>query len=239
MGIFSTKELSDSQSKKLNELLPEQFRKENWSENDFKVPNHIYQKIENLYNSSQNQFNALKKELYTKTDDYKEIEVRNIGIFNTEVFNAEPLGMVDIGSVEKFGAASTGDRFANGAIGYAIESAIDKTWASGNIQENAVNNVKYKLLQKAKSIFPECNLLFKYEVDFREIGSSGNVFIYMRVTASKGTNNAIKNAQNKAQAEIDSLKTELENKKQEVEKLFEIKSKVPPTFKDVEGYLGV
>ncbi|MEH6405998.1 MAG: hypothetical protein V7767_01835 [Leeuwenhoekiella sp.] len=238
MGIFSAKSLTESQINKLNEILPDGFQKSEWYDNDFKVPNSIYLKVENLYNATKNSYIESKKEFDKITLEFEEIEIKNITIFNTEIYQAEPLGMVDIGCVEKFGAASTGDRFSNGAIGYAIESAIDSTWTKGNLQENAVNNVKFKLLQKAKSIYPDCNLLFKYEVDFREIGSSGNVFIYMRGTATKGVNKTIATVLEKAENEISILRDELETKKAKVEELQIIKSKVPQTFKDVVPFLG-
>ena len=39
-------------------------------------------------------------------------------------------------------------------------------------------------------VYPESNSLYNYDVDFRELGSSGNVFIYMRGTACKEAPNA-------------------------------------------------
>ena len=73
-------------------------------------------------------------------------------------------------------------------VGYAIEQAFDDVWAKNNAQENALNEVKTEFLKKTAALYPECNMIFKFESEFREMGSSGNVFIYLKGTASVGDN---------------------------------------------------
>ena len=75
-------------------------------------------------------------------------------------------------------------------------------------------NVKLEFLNKAKKVYPSCNMIFKYEVDFREIGSSGNVFIYMRGTASIGKNSQMEDALKKNEK----LRKEILIKESEIEK---------------------
>lgn len=60
----------------------------------------------------------------------------------------QPIGLIDVGNIYKFSGSSTGDRFAGGLIGYAIESAIDDTYTKGNQQEGYVNECKSELLKK-------------------------------------------------------------------------------------------
>ena len=78
--------------------------------------------------------------------------------------------MVDVGGIHKFSGSTTGDRFAGGLVGYALEMAIDDVWTKSSKQEEAVNDVKLKLIQKTLSIYPDVNMLFNFDVDFREMG---------------------------------------------------------------------
>jgi hypothetical protein len=197
MGLFnSKKELTSEQVTKLNSLLPKQFHQEKWIESDFKGDKRISNRLNEFYVKASDSINYLEKklelfkgtELFKFNDDLEQLLASKIIIYNTELYEAKPIGMIDIGLVERFGSASTGNRFENGVLGYAIETASDNVWAENNAQESAVNKVKSQFLNKAKKIYPSCNMIFKYEVDFREIGSSGNVFIYMRGTACIGNN---------------------------------------------------
>jgi hypothetical protein len=229
MGLFGNdiKEITPEQNLVLNNLLPKKLQKETWTPKDFKGEDRIY-----------NRFNSFKQEILEKIGlnesdlfDFKGIKTKEfkeklfdslakkIIIFNTDLFEAKPLGMVDIGMVEKFGTASTGNRFENGVIGYAIEQAFDDTWAKNNAQENSLNKVKLEFLKKAKKAYPDCNMIFKYDVDFREIGTSGNVFIYLRGTAAIGENKAmvetIKENENQEKLRTKQLK----EKEKEIEEL--------------------
>ena len=95
----------------------------------------------------------------------------------------QPMGLIDVGNIYKFSGSSTGDRFAGGLIGYALESAIDEAYAKGNQQEVYVNECKSELIKKCNSIYKDAIAIFNFDIDFREMGSSGNVFMYMRGTA--------------------------------------------------------
>jgi hypothetical protein len=211
MGLFSKKELSEEQVVKVNALLPEKHRKSQWFERDF------HGEIDNIYKKTEDyiyrNFRVPEKKKNKALLDFKKTKedtfAAKIKIFNTELYKAEPLGMVDIGGIHQFSASSTGDRFSGGLIGYAIESAADDMWSKGSSQEEAVNSVKLALLKKARSLYPECNLIFKYEIDFREMGSSGNVFIYMRGTACKGENELLVNAEKQYEEALENKKKEL------------------------------
>ena len=238
MGLFTDNELSQEQVSKLNELLPEKFRKNNWKESDFKgVDNNIYSRFNDYVLGLGREVLKLKNDLKELKENRPNVIANNIKIFNVEIYEAKPLGMVDIGCVEKFTTTSTGDRFANGAIGYAIESAIDNVYAKGNSQERAVNNCKLELIKKARVIYPECNMLFKYEVDFRELGSSGNVFIYMRATACIGENDQIENALKKYELEISDLNKRILKLESEGETLTKNKGKIPQSKSQISTLL--
>ncbi len=204
MGLFADKELTDIQIQNLNNLLPEKFRKATWKESDFKGDGSIYKRIGDYISTLEKELIKLNKRHNFLKESIPKVIANNIKIFNTELYHAKPLGMVDVGVVEQFSGPTTGDRFAAGMVGYAIEKAIDNTFVKSNKQEESVNNAKYALLTKAREIYPNCNMLFKYEVDFREMGSSGNVFIYMRATAAVGKNDLIEEETKRVEKEISS-----------------------------------
>ena len=245
--------LTTSQVEKINSLVPKQFRKESWNKKDFKDTNGIYQQIRryrdkktSLLASKKNELEFLNKkgqeEIKQKIVDLK---ISKIILFNIEPFEARPIGMVDIGMVKKFSTASTGNRFENGMIGYAIEQASDEVWANNNAQENALNEVKTEFLKKAASLYPECNMIFKFETEFREMGSSGNVFIYLKGTASVGNNKGIEDVN----YEKERLLNEFEIKKEKLIKQINIIkeesqfitdniNKIPQYKSDIEKLLG-
>lgn len=235
---FSDSELEPQQVEKLNSLLPEKFRKNTWKKSDFEGSDSIYERILNVINGANKAIQLLKTKLNKRKESLSDIVARNIKIFNTDLHKAEPLGLVDIGLVERFGSISSGDRFAVGAIGYAVESVFDDSFAKSNAQIGSVEKAKLELLKKARKYYPECNMLFKYEVDFRELGSSGNVFIYMRGTAAKGENKQITEALDRENWEIDQLQKEIEAKKVEVKKLQDLKSKIPQDKWQIDKVLG-
>lgn len=239
MGIFTDNELSQEQMKKLNDILPERFRKNDWKESDFKD---LYTSIYNRYGeyilSLGREVLKLTKDLEALKESRPVVIAEKVKIFNTELYEAKPLGMVDIGIVEKFSASSTGDRFANGAIGYAIESAIDSSYAQSNSQERGVNNAKLELIKKARAIYPNCNMLFKYEVDFRELGSSGNVFIYMRATACIGENDQIEIALKKLDNDIILAEKKISELNKELEILNTNKKSIPQSKSQISKLLG-
>lgn len=238
MSIFSDKELEEYQNDNLNKILPEEFRKDTWKISDFKGSDSIYERYDSILQAKKTAFIKFQEKLEEKHQELDSVYIRNIIIFNTELYEAKPLGMVDIGLVERFGAQSSGDRFAAGAIGYAIETAADDTFAKSNAQEKAVNKTKYELLKKARQVYPDCNQLFKFQVDFRELGSSGNVFIYMRGTAAIGKNDQMAKKVQEKKEEISLVEDQLKNMKKEIEEMQETKSKIPENKKEIESKLG-
>ena len=253
--MFGKKEvkLSESQIEKLNSLLVDELKKEVWTTNDFKGDYSIYSKVYTLKTNVTKLLFSAKSELKRFTQYQKEFEesiieikANKIIIFNTELYEAKPIGMVDIGRVKKFGTASTGNRFENGVIGYAIEQASDNVWASNNSQENDLNEVKAELLLKAKTLYPDCNMIFKFESDFRELGSSGNVFIYLKGTAAVGDNKEMHKAINEEEellAKRELQKQEIEAKIETIQKkyqfIIENDEKIPSNPSDIEKMLGV
>ena len=245
--------LTTSQVEKINSLVPKQFRKESWNKKDFKDTNGIYQQIRryrdkktSLLASKKNELDFLNKkgqeEIKQKIVDLKSSKII---LFNIEPFEARPIGMVDIGMVKKFSTTSTGNRFENGVVGYAIEQAFDDVWAKNNAQENALNEVKTEFLKKTAALYPECNMIFKFESEFREMGSSGNVFIYLKGTASIGDNKGME----EVKSEKSRLLNEFEIKKEKLIKQINIIkeesqfitdniNKIPQYKSDIEKMLG-
>ena len=237
MGIFGSKfGLTEQQTKKLNSLLPEHLQKKEFVEDDFKTLS-IYTKHKNLRRIKAKKIDDLvfeQKELKEKIIDE---QASRIKIFNTEIFDAKPIGMVDAGEIHQFSAPSTGDRFAGGLIGYAIEQATDNVWAKASNQENAVNKVKLKLLKKALTIYPNTNMIFKYDVDFREMGSSGNVFIYMRGTAADGDNKEVLKVKKEQEKKIELISKEIQEIKIELKDLISKANLIPQSIKEIKDKL--
>ena len=228
-------EITEAQIKKLNSLLPKELQRNEFDKTHFDqlYPSYLFENFENFINNRKTAANELHLHIQSKNEE----KAKLIQIFNTELFEALPLGMIDVGVVKKFTTASTGDRFSNGMIGYAIEGAFDETWAKSNSQFKAVEDCKLELLKKAISIYPECNMLFKFQVDFRELGSSGNVFIYMRGTAAKGNNDPKQINKNKINQNINMLTDELEDLKNEILILEENLKLIPKTVKEISEKL--
>ena len=245
--------LSASQVEKINSLVPKKFKKESWSKKDFKDTNGIYQFIRDYRRdkysflaSKNNELEHLnKKGREDINQKILKLKTSKIILFNIEPFEAKPIGMVDIGIVKKFSSSSTGNRFENGMVGYAIEQAFDDVWAKNNAQENALNEVKIEFLKKTASLYPECNMIFKFESEFREMGSSGNVFIYLKGTASIGDNSGME----EIKSEKSRLLNEFEVKKEELTKQIQIIQeeynfiqenigKIPKSKSEIEKMLG-
>ena len=245
--------LSASQVEKINSLVPKQFRKDSWIKKDFKDTNGIYQHIRD-YRDKKISFLASKKnelEFLNKKgqEQIKEkivhLKTSKIILFNIEPFDAKPIGMVDIGMVKRFNSPSTGNRFETGMIGYAIEQASDEVWAKNNAQENALNEVKAEFIKKTAALYPECNMIFKFESEFREMGSTGNVFIYLKGTASIGNNKGmeeVEKEQNRLTEELKQKKEELikqvETIQEEYNFVQENINKIPKSKSEIEKMLG-
>ena len=243
MGLFSKSKLSEEQVEKLNNLLPIEHQRKIFYRDDINdFQEGIFHRFQSYIKQNiEIKVDELKKQLTKLEDSKTETLAAKIQVYNTEPYNCKPLGMVDIGATHKFAAASTGDRFAGGLIGYAIENAADNVYAKGSMQEEAVNSTKLDLLKKAKSIYPQCSNFFKYEVDFRELGSSGNVFIYMRGTACEGENILLKNAEaeylaSEEQITLDKLNAEFDNEKRRLQFAKEQLAKVPRNSKQLDEF---
>ena len=238
MGIFASKRITDIQTDNLNALLPDNLKRNDWNENHFKGIDSIHERFKRIISGKFEANKSVIAKQKSLKKELKEIPIKRIKIFNIEPFDCTPLGMIDIGIVKKFSAASTGDRFAGGAIGYAIESAIDKTWTESNLQESAVNEAKFKLLEKAKNFFPKCNLLFKFQIDFRELGSSGSVFLYLRGTAAIGENKELEEELKQAKNELIEYEKSIQDKLDEIKELQGNLKKIPKSPKEIDELLS-
>ena len=165
MGLFDKSiNLTKEDNEKINSLLPQDLKRTQWGANDI-IDGNLNSNYIYFCHKSEEDLMKLNKKISKLNKKRASSIASKILVFNTEIYDAKPLGMVDIGVVERFGATSTGNRFENDFIGYAIESSFDNVWAKNNAQFSAVQNAKLQLLLKAKDIYPECNMLFKFEID--------------------------------------------------------------------------
>ena len=237
MGIFGKKfEISEEKITKLNNVLPKHLQKSTFELSDFKGEETIFTKHKKHLNNLRKSVSKEESKLSDLKSNFNSRLASAIVIYNSELYEAKPFGMVDISSVEKFSAASTGDRFTNGLIGYAIENAADKIFAEGGNQERSLNQLKLKLLQKALKIYPNCNTLFKFEVDFRELGSSGNVFIYMRGTAAEGTNKNLPIIEKRMNQEISDVEKQIEILKKKYSTALKNQEVIPENKSQLEDF---
>lgn len=237
MGIFNKKiELTQKDYDKINSLLPDHL-KGIWDA-QYITDGKLILSYLNYRKELEKNLIQLNNRLSNINKSKKTSIASKVLIFNTEIYNAEPLGMVDVGIIERFGATSTGNRFENGLVGYAIEGAFDNVWANNNSQFSAVENAKLELLIKAREIYPECNMLFKFEIDFREIGTSGNVFIYARGTASKGQNKLLLNLIAKIEEDEVKTKSEIEQLEKKLKFIRENEKNIPETRKELEDFIS-
>ena len=217
MGLFNKEiELTNDDFAKINEILPPELRKDFWEYKEivdgglFKQYSLTILQMEGQKTDLKTKYYNIEATLKIKEESFEDYIALKTPIFNTEIYEAKPLGMIDIGIVKKFGTASTGNRFENGVIGYAMEGALDKVWSENNTQFAAVQNAKIELLKEAKRVHKDCNCIFKFEIDFRELGSSGNVFIYARGTACEGNYKNNKTLKEEFQSEVTTIQKELD-----------------------------
>ena len=251
MGLFNKEiELTKDDFDKINAILPSEIRKDFWGYNEIIEGglNRQYvefrDKIEVKKDNLKTNYNNLKRILDSKKENSEEYIASKTPIFNTDIYEAKPLGMIDVGIVKQFGTASTGNRFENGVLGYAIEGALDKAWSENNTQFAAVQTAKIELLKEAKRVHKDCNCIFKFEIDFRELGSSGNVFIYARGTACKGDykNSEILEKEfnmtiSIEQKELDTIESEWEELKLKLDKLSENSASIPESKYELKKLL--
>lgn len=243
--------LTAEESQVLNSILPEKFHKEIWDKTDFAFNLHR-QVIEFLDELEYTSIINLERELKNK-DEAKKLFLESIEaekcaalkIFNVENIDAKLIGMVDIGLVKTFTSASSGNRLEGGAMQLIIEKTFEDSWKTSNAQMKGLNEVKLEFLKKCLKEYPECDSVINYQVDFRELGSSGNVFIYMRGTASVLGNEKLKNVvkgfdskisafENKFDVEIPN---EISNLKSDIKKYRATINDVPTNFKRAVKYV--
>ena len=238
MGLFDKSiNLTKEDNEKINSLLPQDLKRTQLGANDI-IDGNLNSNYIYFCHKSEEDLMKLNKKISKLNKKRASSIASKILVFNTEIYDAKPLGMVDIGVVERFGATSTGNRFENDFIGYAIESSFDNVWAKNNAQFSAVQNAKLQLLLKAKDIYPECNMLFKFEIDFREIGTSGNVFIYVRGTACLGENKNIKKVIDERNDDIILTNEKISELKVKLQFLGENRKKIPSNRKELLSYLN-
>ena len=238
MGIFSKKfEISESQIKKLNSLLPTRLQQDVFEKKHFEGTSSLIVLHRNYREYVAKEIDEIKNEIEEiKSNSLKE-KSSKIKIFNCHLDDVKPLGMIDVGAIHQFSGSSTGERFAGGLIGYALEMAIDDVWKKSTKQEDSVNETKLKLLMKAMSIYPKCNVITNFDIDFREMGSSGNVFIYMRGTACEGKNDMVNKAQTELNKKISDKEKEISKKEKSLHEAIKNADKIPQSVAEIEEKL--
>jgi len=221
MGIFSSTKITDKHIQLINNYLPEDIMVSNFKMNEVE---HLKSKI-NKYIFKLNSKLNKKATLLIKL---KEESLSNSYMIYNVPINGKSLGMVDVGLVARFNAKSTGNSFENGVIQYAIETTSEKVWADNNSQYNSVQKIKNQLKIKAISLFPESNAIENFNITFRELGSSGNVFIYASGTAS--IPESIENPKENREIQLIIEEIKKLNKKNETSKI---------KFKELPDYLEI
>lgn len=243
--------LTEQESKILNSILPNKFHKESWD------MSHFYSSLRDnvkdyLHKLEYEDILKLKKQVEDKSSEKEKLlnsinaeKAAAIKVFNVSHKDAKLLGMVDVGSVKTFTSASSGNRLEGGAMQLIIEQAFDNAWKANNAQMKGLNEVKLEFLNKCLEKYPECDSVINYQVDFRELGSSGNVFVYMRGTASILGNKQLEEVYKNEEAKIKNweekfnveLPKQISEMRQELEKYKEIIDDVPRNFKGALKYV--
>ena len=238
MGIFGEKfQISESQTKMLNSLLPPRLQKDVFEKKDFEGTSSLIILHRKYREYIAGEIDEIKNEIKEINSNFLKETSSKIKIFNCDLNDVKPLGMVDVGAIHQFSGSSTGERFAGGLIGYALEMAIDDVWKQSSAQEEAVNETKIWLLMKAKSIYPKCNVLSNFDIDFREMGSSGNVFIYVRGTACEGKNDMINKTQTELNKKISDKEKEISKKEKSLQEAMKNAQKIPQSIAEINEKL--
>lgn len=236
--------LNKDQVKLFNSILPVKHHRETWDKSDF-LSKDLKSRVNHTIGKMEVEKSDLKRQIVDKLkfkdDLFESIIIEKcpaLKVFNVLNSNAELLGMVDIGLVKTFTSASSGNKLEGGAMQLIIEQAFENSWKASNAQMKGLNEVKLEFLKKCLKEYPECDSVINYQVDFRELGSSGNVFIYMRGTAAiignskiekinSGIDLKLKQWDNKFNVEIPK---QIEGLTKILNKLKETQSQVPNTF---------
>ena len=224
--------LTAEESQVLNSILPEKFHKEIWKEKDFIYS--IKQKVEAYIIELRKEITNLNRSVESQDESINEYvnsliaeKCSKMKVFNCENKDAKLLGMVDIGLVKTFTSASSGNKLEGGAMQLVIEKAFEDSWKTSNAQMKGLNEVKLEFLKKCLKEYSECDSVINYQVDFRELGSSGNVFIYMRGTASILGNKELDDLRQNEKSRIEQFKKDLTEK---IPKTIELKEEQIKNF---------
>jgi len=177
MGIFSSTKITDRHVQFINNFLPEELKVKDFNMEDIV---HLRFRIKNFIDNLNSELRIKSQDLITLKEErlFDKFELFNVPL------KGKSLGLVDVGIVERFSSKSTGNSFENGMVQYAIENTFEQVWAENNAQYTSVQKAKNQLKHKAMSIYPEANAIENFSITFRELGNSGNVFIYINGTAT-------------------------------------------------------
>lgn len=180
MGLFGKSyDVTEEHTFIINKYLPKGAQKFKYVNNDLDfLHKYISDCIKSLEVSKKKKISDL-----SKAKQYKHPTTLNI--INTQIDSQVTFGIVDIGIVERFTSKTTGNSYENGFIQASIETTFEESWAKSNTQYSSVEKAKNLLIEKAINVYPEATVIQNFKIDFRELGGSGNVFIYVYGTASK------------------------------------------------------
>jgi hypothetical protein len=179
MGLFGKSyDVTEEHTFIIDKYLPKGAKKLKYTNNDLDfLHKYISDLIERL--------EVIKKENISALERAKKYEYSTtLNIINTQIDCKEIYGIVDVGIVERFTSKTTGNSYENGFLQATIETTFEETWAKSNTQYKSVEKAKNLLIEKTLNIYPEATVIQNFKIDFRELGGSGNVFIYVYGTAS-------------------------------------------------------
>jgi len=243
--------LTKEESEILNDILPKKFHQEVFDSTHFTY-NLNKQVRQYLHESEFEKIKNLERDLDKKSEAREallnSLEVERcslLNIFNVDHRDAQLLGMVDVGTVKTFTSASSGNKLEGGLMQLAIESTFENVWKTNNAQMKGLNEVKLEFLSSCLKKYPDCDSILNYQVDFRELGSSGNVFIYMRGTASILGNEKLKSFADVCDSKMASLElkylkeipNQINELNEEIKKYRRTIYDVPSNFKQALKYV--
>ena len=178
MGLFGkTYEVTEEHADIINKYLPKQMRKPPYNNNSIE---YLKKYIEDFIINLKEQKKEKGKSL-VKAKEYNLPFI--VKIINTQLSCKECFGLVDIGIVERFTSKTTGNSYESGPMQGTIEMTFEETWAKSNSQYTAVEKAKNMLIEKTLKTYPKTTVIQNFKIEFRELGGSGNVFIYVYGTA--------------------------------------------------------
>lgn len=177
--MFSKKyDVTEEHTDIINKYLPKQIWKPVYQNDDLNLlKQYTDEFIEKLVKDKE-----VVKGKYAEAKRYNQPTI--IKIINTQVKCEKTFGMVDLGLVERFNSKTTGNSYENGWIQATIENSFEEVWAKNNSQYEAVEKAKKLLIGKTLSLYPATTVIQNFKINFREMGNSGNVFIYLCGTAT-------------------------------------------------------